>query len=68
MSTIFHLQLWDLKELLEKEKRGRKKSGLQSAAAVEAHEKDINCVAVSPNEALVCTTSQDRSAKVSLLH
>ena len=58
------LQLWNLKEILEA--KGKKKKGLQSLAAVEAHEKDINCVAISPNESLVCTTSQDRTAKVSL--
>ena len=37
---------------------------LQSLAAVNAHDKDINSVAISPNESLVCTTSQDRTAKV----
>lgn len=33
-------------------------------AAVAAHDKDINAVAVSPNDALVVTASQDRTAKV----
>jgi WD40 repeat protein len=31
---------------------------------VSAHDKDINAVAVSPNDAFVCTASQDRTAKV----
>jgi len=35
-------------------------------AAVSAHDKDINAVAVSPNDAFVCTASQDRTAKVQL--
>ena len=33
-------------------------------AAVSAHDKDINAVAVSPNDAFICTASQDRTAKV----
>ena len=31
---------------------------------VKAHEKDINCVAVSPNDKLVITGSLDKTAKV----
>ena len=30
----------------------------------KAHEKDVNCVAISPNDKLVVTASQDRTAKV----
>lgn len=56
------LQLWDLKGLLEG--KSSKRKDLQSLAAVNAHDKDINSVAISPNESLVCTTSQDRTAKV----
>ncbi len=37
---------------------------LRVTAAVSAHDKDINAVAVSPNDAFVCTASQDRTAKV----
>ena len=37
-------------------------------AAVSAHDKDINAVAVSPNDAFVCTASQDRTAKVRPQH
>ena len=56
------MQLWDLKGLLEG--KSSKRKDLQSLAAVTAHDKDINSVAISPNETLVCTTSQDRTAKV----
>ena len=38
---------------------------LQSTAVVAAHDKDINALAVSPNDALICTASQDRTAKAS---
>ncbi|CAI5462234.1 unnamed protein product [Closterium sp. Yama58-4] len=37
---------------------------LKSGATVAAHDKDINAVAVAPNDALVCSGSQDRTAKV----
>ena len=37
---------------------------LRSIAVVAAHDKDINALAVSPNDALICTASQDRTAKV----
>lgn len=38
---------------------------LRATAGVAAHDKDINALAVSPNDALICTASQDRTAKVS---
>ena len=37
---------------------------LSTTAAVAAHDKEINCVALSPNDALVATSSQDRTVKV----
>jgi U3 small nucleolar RNA-associated protein 13 len=37
---------------------------LRALAAVAAHEKDVNSVAVSPNDLLVATASQDRTAKI----
>lgn len=37
---------------------------LRSKATVVAHDKDINSVSVAPNDSLVCTGSQDRTAKV----
>ncbi|MEW5303709.1 MAG: hypothetical protein WDW36_006375 [Sanguina aurantia] len=37
---------------------------LRASAAVSAHEKDINAVAVAPNDAIVATASQDRTVKL----
>ncbi|XP_073975229.1 transducin beta-like protein 3 [Rhodnius prolixus] len=37
---------------------------LQMKAAQIAHEKDINCISVSPNDKLVATASMDKTAKV----
>ncbi|RWS08046.1 transducin beta-like protein 3 [Dinothrombium tinctorium] len=37
---------------------------LTSKTAVRAHEKDINSIAVSPNDKLICTGSQDKTAKL----
>ncbi|KAK7265683.1 hypothetical protein RJT34_33306 [Clitoria ternatea] len=37
---------------------------LKAKAVVAAHDKDINSVAVAPNDSLVCSGSQDRIARV----
>lgn len=37
---------------------------LSSQAVVAAHDKDINSLAVAPNDSLICSGSQDRTAKV----
>lgn len=41
---------------------------MRVTAAVAAHDKDINALAVSPNDALVATASQDRTTKVIASH
>ena len=41
---------------------------LQSQATEHAHDKDINSVVVAPNDKLVCSGSQDRTAKVNRSH
>ena len=38
---------------------------LHSSATVWAHQDDINCVAVSPNDQYLATASKDKTAKVS---
>lgn len=61
------LKVWDLAAALvagaadEAGKPGK----LKATAATAAHDKDINAVAVAPNDSLICTASQDRTAKVS---
>lgn len=37
---------------------------LSTLAAVAAHDKDINALAFSPNDALLATASQDRTVKL----
>ncbi|MCO5557503.1 hypothetical protein L7F22_011068 [Adiantum nelumboides] len=37
---------------------------LSSVSTVAAHDKDINSIAVAPNDSLVCTGSQDRTARI----
>ncbi|KAL3146439.1 hypothetical protein ABBQ32_003118 [Trebouxia sp. C0010 RCD-2024] len=37
---------------------------LKATAATSAHDKDINAIAVAPNDSLICTASQDRTAKI----
>jgi WD40 repeat protein len=36
----------------------------QAKATVKAHDKDINTIAVSPNDKIIATGSQDRTIKV----
>lgn len=46
------------------EKTQEKRGALKVAAAVAAHDKDINAVAVAPNDSIVATASQDRTIKI----
>lgn len=60
------VQVWDVSKLLDgstREGEEGKTPRLRATAAVAAHDKDINALAVSPNDALICTASQDRTAK-----
>lgn len=61
------LKVWDLAAALvgsHAEAGADAVRELKVTAAVAAHDKDINAVAVSPNDAFICTASQDRTAKV----
>ncbi len=65
------MQVWDVSAVAAAADEGPSSSPpvqLQSTAVVAAHDKDINAVAVSPNDALICTASQDRTAKASYQH
>jgi len=61
------LKVWDVAAALAANPTGqssRAVPSLKATAATSAHDKDINAVAVAPNDSLLCTTSQDRTAKV----
>ena len=63
-------QVWDMSGVaasLDSSISSKAPLQLQSMAVVAAHDKDINALAVSPNDALICTASQDRTAKVTFL-
>jgi len=59
------LKMWrlDSEELTDSDKDLKSLSVLHTSVA---HDKDINSVCVSPNDKLIATGSQDKSAKVSL--
>lgn len=62
------MQVWDVKPFLAAgSAAGSAPAELRATAAVAAHDKDINAVAVAPNDSLVVTASQDRTAKVRCL-
>jgi U3 small nucleolar RNA-associated protein 13 len=62
------LKVWDVGSLaLDEEKDAAAAAAparMRVTAAVAAHDKDVNAVAVAPNDSLVATGSQDRTAKV----
>ncbi|KAK4572223.1 hypothetical protein RGQ29_030591 [Quercus rubra] len=53
------LKVWSLDGLLDGVEQPL---NLKAKAVVAAHDKDINCLAVAPNDSLVCSGSQDRTA------
>lgn len=55
------LKVWSLDGISED---GVDSTNLKAKAVVAAHDKDINSVAVAPNDSLVCSGSQDRTACV----
>ncbi len=61
------LKVWDVAAALAANPTGQSSKAvpsLKATAATSAHDKDINAVAVAPNDSLICTASQDRTAKV----
>ena len=63
------LKVWDVASALALAASPAEGSGvsvpkLKATAATAAHDKDINAIAVAPNDSLICTASQDRTAKV----
>ncbi|KAI3918510.1 hypothetical protein MKX01_041830 [Papaver californicum] len=55
------LKVWSLDGLQD---NGNEIMNLRAKAVVAAHDKDINSLAVAPNDNLVCSGSQDRTACV----
>ncbi|XP_024179568.1 transducin beta-like protein 3 isoform X1 [Rosa chinensis] len=55
------LKVWSLDGISD---NVEKPINLKAKAVVAAHDKDINSVAVAPNDSLVCSGSQDRTACV----
>lgn len=67
------VKMWDLKGIEKAEKQAKKGGALEeesgpkklsSVYTVKAHDKDINSIAVSPNDRLFATGSQDKTAKL----
>ncbi|KAG8381676.1 hypothetical protein BUALT_Bualt06G0146300 [Buddleja alternifolia] len=52
------LKVWTLDGMSD----GEEVSNLKAKAVVAAHDKDINSLAIAPNDSLVCSGSQDRTA------
>lgn len=61
------VKLWDLSPLFSS-KKGSVSSGLPlhpvARFTKKAHEKDINSIAIAPNDKLFATGSQDKTAKI----
>ncbi|KAL6008390.1 hypothetical protein ACLOJK_033899 [Asimina triloba] len=60
-SSDHTLKVWSLDGLSEND---NEVINLKAKAVVAAHDKDINSVAVAPNDSFVCSGSQDRTACV----
>ncbi|MGH0116990.1 UNVERIFIED_CONTAM: hypothetical protein FKN15_024935 [Acipenser sinensis] len=56
------IKVWDLPESLET--RGGSPEVLHARVTEKGHDKDINSIAISPNDKLLATGSQDRTAKL----
>ncbi|XP_031380718.1 transducin beta-like protein 3 [Punica granatum] len=55
------LKVWSLDDTSD---GAEEPASLKAKAVVAAHDKDINSIAISPNDGLVCSGSQDRTACV----
>lgn len=56
------IKIWNVPEITNNS--GNSPTALQTKQALHAHEKDINSINISPNDKLLCTGSQDRTAKI----
>ncbi|KAM0071526.1 putative transcription factor WD40-like family [Helianthus debilis subsp. tardiflorus] len=60
-SSDLTLKLWSLDDLSDDVNDA---FTLKTKAATAAHDKDINALAVAPNDSLICSGSQDRTARI----
>ncbi|XP_069838180.1 transducin beta-like protein 3 [Dendropsophus ebraccatus] len=65
-SQDFTLKIWTLPESITKASKGQtpELESLYASVTEKAHDKDINSVAVSPNDKLIVSGSQDKTAKL----
>jgi len=55
------LRVWDVDAAL----RGRDEMRpLVAKSVISAHDKDVNCLSIEPNDSLVCSASGDKTAKI----
>ena len=61
------LKVWKIptiSSLLSPSSSSEKPHQLSTLSTAKAHEKDINCIDVSPNDKFICTGSQDKTSKI----
>ncbi|KAH7404644.1 hypothetical protein KP509_15G036100 [Ceratopteris richardii] len=63
-SSDHTIKVWSLAPLEERTSGQKGPAHLSSLSTVAAHDKDINSIAVAPNDSLLCTGSQDRTARI----
>ncbi|XP_054851571.1 transducin beta-like protein 3 [Eublepharis macularius] len=62
------IKVWHLPESLSAKAKPAAPEGLYAHFTEKAHDKDVNSVAVSPNDKLIATGSQDKTAKLWASH
>eukprot|EP01029_Cantina_marsupialis_P018308 TRINITY_DN41_c0_g3_i1.p1 TRINITY_DN41_c0_g3~~TRINITY_DN41_c0_g3_i1.p1 ORF type:complete len:1230 (-),score=445.76 TRINITY_DN41_c0_g3_i1:220-3909(-) len=55
------LKLWKIRDFVQ---GGKENLTVKASATVVAHQKDVNCVTVAPNDRVVATGSQDKTIKL----
>lgn len=58
------MKLWDTKSIFKKQDKKKKFRTIKSLITRKAHESDINSIAVSPNDQLIASASQDKLIKL----
>ncbi len=58
------LKMWTLPSETSNEETAQRPESMTAKLTEKAHDKDINSVTVSPNDKLIASGSQDKTAKV----